>query len=121
MGTAGETCTSCGACCVSYRVTFLRTELDSEPGGWVPVATSEIVDDRHACMRGTTGHPRRCFALRGIVGVAVSCRIYLHRPTPCRVFAPNAGIGCGDASCGDARRLRGLPPLTGSYDSFPIA
>jgi uncharacterized protein len=116
-----ETCTACGACCITYRVTFLRTELDSEPGGWVPVAFSELVDDRRACMRGTNGHPRRCVALRGTIGVAVSCGIYHHRPTPCRDFAPDAGIGRGDASCGDARRLRGLPPLRGSYDSFPLA
>jgi Fe-S-cluster containining protein len=121
MADASETCTRCGACCVTYRVTFLRRELDAEPGGWVPTGLSEPMDHWRACMRGTADHPRRCLALRGTVGVEVSCAIYQNRPTPCRAFAPDAGIGRGDASCGDARRLRGLPPLAGSYDSFPVA
>jgi Fe-S-cluster containining protein len=120
MATIGETCTSCGACCTAYRVTFHRRELDSEPGGWVPVALAEAIDRRRACMRGTKKHPRRCFALRGTVGVAVRCVIYALRPSACRAFAPDAGNGRGDPSCGEARRLRGLPPLIGSYDGFPI-
>jgi Fe-S-cluster containining protein len=116
-----ETCAHCGVCCVTYRVAFLRHELDSEAGGWVPVEFAEAMDRVHYCMRGTRTHPRRCLALQGTVGVDVSCSIYEHRPTPCRDFAPDAGIGRGDANCGDARRLYGLPPLTGSYDGIPIA
>jgi uncharacterized protein len=121
MGADSGTCTSCGACCVAYRVAFLRHELDSEPGGWVPVAFSEAINDRCVCMRGTKNRPRRCLALRGTIGVEVSCAIYQHRPSPCRAFAPAAGAGRGDRACGDARRLHRMPPLTGSYDGFPIA
>ncbi len=54
-------------------------------------------------------------------GVDVRCAIYEQRPGPCRAFAPEADAGHGDAACGDARRLHGLPPLTGSYEGFPIA
>ncbi len=113
-------CISCGACCVTYRVGFRRHELDSEPGGCVPAALSEQIDPRHVCMRGTQHHPRRCVALRGTVGVEVACAIYPQRPSPCRDFAPAAAIGLGDLACGDARRLCGLPPLTSSYDGFPV-
>ena len=49
----GGVCTSCGVCCAMYRVSFLRHELDSEPGGWVPAAFTELINDRDACMRGT--------------------------------------------------------------------
>ena len=117
----GETCTHCGACCATYRVAFLRHELDSDPEGWVPRVLTEIVNDRVACMLGTRRKPRRCQALRGTIGVEVSCAIYPQRPSPCRAFAPEAGAGHGDIGCGDARRFHGLPPLSGSYDAFPIA
>jgi hypothetical protein len=121
MKGGGETCTRCGACCATYRVTFLRHELDSEPNGWVPNGFTEAIDERGVCMSGTAHDPRRCHALSGTIGVDVSCAIYQHRPSPCRAFAPEAGSGHGDVACGNARRLHGLPPLMGSYDAFPIA
>ncbi|MGB3428429.1 MAG: YkgJ family cysteine cluster protein [Burkholderiaceae bacterium] len=120
MVSGGETCTRCGACCATYRVAFLRHELDSEADGWVPAAFTEAIGRRGACMRGTRTHPRRCVALRGLVGVDASCAIYAQRPSSCRAFAPDAGAGYGDAACADARRRYGLPPLAGSYDGFPI-
>jgi Fe-S-cluster containining protein len=121
MSAEAGVCTSCGACCATYRVTFLRQELDTAPGGWVPAALTETINDRGVCMSGTMNRPRRCLALRGTIGVDVGCTIYQRRPSPCRAFAPEAGTGHGDTACGDARRLHGLPPLTGSYDGFPIA
>jgi Fe-S-cluster containining protein len=122
-GMSGEAgiCTNCGACCATYRVSFLRHELDSAPGGWVPAAFTEPIDDRGVRMRGTEDRPPRCLALRGTVGVDVSCAIYPQRPSPCRAFAPEAASGRGDVACGDARRLHGLPPLEGSYDGVPMA
>jgi Fe-S-cluster containining protein len=102
-------------------VSFPFGEVDTEPGGWVPAAYAESIDHGGACMRGTRNHPRRCLALCGTVGVDVRCAIYEQRPSPCRLFAPDAERGRGDAACGDARRLHGLPPLTGSYEGFPIA
>jgi Fe-S-cluster containining protein len=121
MDRATGPCTACGACCVTYRVSFPRRELDTEPGGWVPAAFGEDGGGQGACMRGTPARPRRCAALQGTVGVDVRCAIYDLRPSPCRDFAPGAVVGRGDAACGDARRLHGLPPLPGSYDGFPIA
>jgi hypothetical protein len=102
-------------------MSFRRHELDSQSGGWVPAAFTEELNERGVCMRGTKDRPRRCLALRGAIGVEVSCAIYAQRPSPCRAFAPAAGAGRGDAACGDARRRHGLPPLMGSYDGFPIA
>jgi Fe-S-cluster containining protein len=113
-------CTRCGACCATFLVTFLREELDSEPGGWVPTEFTEPIYGRGAHMSGTHHHPRRCVALRGTVGVDACCAIYQQRPSPCRDFAPEADAGHGEARCGDARRFHGLIPLTGSYDAFPI-
>jgi len=115
-------CTNCGACCVTYPVTFSPKEIDSESGGWVPAALVErdAFLTRCAHMRGTRDHPRRCVALEGTVGVDVRCAIYERRPNPCRDFAPEADAGRGDARCGDARRLQGLLPLRGSYDAFPL-
>ena len=111
-------CTGCGACCATYRVSFLCHEIDSTPGGWVPAELAEPIDERGARMRGTDDRPPRCVALRGTVGSEVSCAIYERRPSPCRAFAPEAAAGRGDAACGDARRLHGLPPLPGSYDAL---
>ncbi len=121
MRNKSETCTRCGACCATYSVKFFRHELDSAPGGWVPTALTDAIDDAIVRMRGTGHRPRRCVALRGTIGVAVKCEIYRERPSPCRAFAPEAGIGHGDARCGDARRRHDLPPLMGSYDAFPLA
>jgi uncharacterized protein len=121
MSNEGGTCTHCGACCVTYHVLFLGTELDSVPGGMVPAAFAESINDREVCMRGTRVRPRRCLALQGTIGADVSCAIYANRPSPCRAFGPEAAAGHGDATCGDARRLCGLPPLGGSYDGFPVA
>lgn len=117
MTAAPTPCTLCGACCATYRVTFLRTELDDSPGGTVPADLVDMIDERGACMRGTADRPPRCVALRGMIGVKVSCAIYEYRPTPCRAFAADAAFGHGDVNCGDARRLHGLPPLEGSYDA----
>jgi Fe-S-cluster containining protein len=117
MNAAPTPCTRCGACCATYRVSFPRTELDEAPGGVVPAHLTERIDDRGVLMRGTAEASPRCVALRGSVGVAVSCSIYECRPSPCRAFASGAAFGHGDIGCGDARRLHGLPPLPGSYDA----
>ncbi|MDP2196787.1 MAG: YkgJ family cysteine cluster protein [Rhodocyclaceae bacterium] len=108
-----STCQSCGACCVSYRVTLPRVELDSAPGGWVPVALTEPYTATTACMREHPDAPGRCIALEGNVGVAVRCAIYPQRPSACSEFAPLSALGRGDDACDAARRRRGLPPLGG--------
>lgn len=120
MEDAPNPCVSCGACCATYRVSFPRSEIDESPSGVVPTALTERIDDRGVFMRGTGAGNPRCAALQGTIGVRVSCSIYERRPSPCRAFAREAAFGHGDANCGDARRLHGLPPLRGSYDACVI-
>jgi hypothetical protein len=84
-------CLSCGACCVTYRITLPRSELDSVPGGTVPAALTEPYTATTACMREQLDSPGRCIALDGNVGQAVSCSIYAHRPEACRpALSPSA-------------------------------
>jgi uncharacterized protein len=106
-------CRSCGACCVSFRITLPRIELDSMPGGQVPTGLTEPYTPTTACMREHPDIPGRCIALEGVVGQEVRCTIYARRPAACSEFAPLAAIGLGDEACNDARRKQGLPPLAG--------
>lgn len=110
-------CQKCGACCAAYRVSFYAGEMDVVPGGIVPSALVEQVNDVMACMRGTERQPVRCVALRGEIGVQVSCAIYEFRSSTCREFSPLADLGQGDQACADARRRHGLPPLPGLISS----
>ena len=121
MGNETTPCTSCGACCAVYRVSFLRKELDSEVGGTVPAALAEALGEQGARMRRCADGVARCVALQGRIGERVSCAIYERRPSPCRAFAPQAAFGQGDVHCGEARRRHGLPPLGGSYDAIVLA
>lgn len=104
-------CQSCGACCVTYRVTLPRADLDSHPRGWVPAHLTQPYTPTTACMRETPEHPGRCIALSGDIGNMVNCAIYDQRPAACRDFAPLSAIGLGDDACDDARRRCGLAPL----------
>jgi hypothetical protein len=108
---ADSACRSCGACCVSFRITLPRVELDTAPGGWVPAALTEPYTATTACMREDADAPGRCVALAGTIGVSVACSIYDKRPSACGEFAPLSAIGVGDDSCNEARRRQGLPPL----------
>jgi len=104
-------CLSCGACCVSFRITLPRCELDSAPGGQVPTTLTTPYTATTACMREHPDIPGRCIALEGDVGTAVRCSIYARRPEACREFAPLTLFGHGDAACNEARRHCGLAPL----------
>jgi len=105
-------CTSCGACCATYRVSFYHGETDDLPGGLVPAGLVEKLTAVMACMRGTERQPPRCVALRGAIGESVSCAIYEFRPSPCREFAPLAAVGRGDDACNAARARHGLGMLS---------
>lgn len=105
-----EPCLSCGACCSSFRVSFYWAEADDAPGGTVPVAMTETVSPHLRCMiydRQT----RRCQALTGKVGEAVSCSIYPLRSSTCREFSAYGADGLPDPACNQARQKHGLPPL----------
>lgn len=97
-------CTSCGACCASFRVDFSVYELD-EMGGSVPSGLAVEVNDTLCRMRGTDHASPRCAALTGKIGVQVACGIYEWRSSPCREFAE------GDDACNRARSRHGLPKL----------
>lgn len=97
-------CTSCGACCASFRVDFSIQELDTEQGN-VPSGLAVEVTCNTARMRGTDHLPARCAALTGTLGRQVGCGIYEWRPSPCREFEE------GSDACTQARRRHGLPML----------
>lgn len=96
-------CQTCGACCASFRVSFYWAESDEAPGGTVPVALTQAVSPHLLCMQGTHAREPRCVALQGEVGLAVGCRIYPLRPSPCHE------VQLGDAQCLKARQRHGLP------------
>ena len=95
-------CTSCGACCAHFRVSFHWLEACQRglpADGLIPV-TPHLV-----CLPGTSAAPIRCGFLEGSVGSRTACSVYPARPSPCREVMP------GDAQCLKARSAHGLPPL----------
>ncbi len=97
-------CTTCGACCASFRVDFSVYELLSA-GGTVPDELTAEVNGSTCRMRGTDHVPIRCAALTGQIGHQVACGIYEWRPNPCRELEP------GSHGCEKARARHGLPTL----------
>jgi uncharacterized protein len=97
-------CTSCGACCASYRVDFSVHELLSM-GGSVPDGLCAEVTDSTCRMRGTDHASPRCAALTGKIGDKVACGIYEWRPNPCHE------LEAGSDGCTRARAWHGLIPL----------
>ncbi|NSL56675.1 YkgJ family cysteine cluster protein [Uliginosibacterium aquaticum] len=105
-----DPCVRCGACCASLRVSFHRSQLQSE-GGCVPDALADEETASTCRMRGTDRTNPRCVALVGRIGERVHCGIYEQRPDPCREFAAHGLFGIGNAECSRVRRRHGLPPL----------
>lgn len=103
-------CTSCGACCATFRVDFCTEELHSK-GGSVPDGLAIDLLPGLCRMRGTDHASPRCAALVGTVGQQASCGIYEWRPSPCREFGLRAPLGIGDEACNRARARHGLAPL----------
>ena len=97
-------CTSCGACCASFRVDFSVFETQAE-GGAVPNGLAVEVTASTCRMRGTDHQPVRCAALTGTVGERAACGIYEWRPAPCREFEK------GSDACDRARARHGMAPL----------
>lgn len=95
-------CLTCGACCVTFRVSFYWAEAE-ERG--LPEAMTEPLQRWFSCMAGTNQPQPRCVALQGEIGTAVACGVYAQRPTPCRE------VQAGDEQCQRARAKHGLPPL----------
>lgn len=93
-------CTSCGACCEHFRVSFYWAEGEN-----IPDSMQEALTPVYNCMAGTNQPKPRCVALEGKVGECVSCTIYELRTTPCREVQP------GDSQCLKARAAHNLIPL----------
>ncbi len=97
-------CTTCGACCASFRVDFSVEEREDH-GGTVPEGLCVEVTERICRMRGTDHQPVRCAALTGKIGTQVACGIYEWRSSPCREFEE------GSQACHKARMRHNLPAL----------
>lgn len=107
---SNDLCTSCGACCSHYRVSFYWAED-------VPEEFTLPLPPFRSCMKGTSSRPIRCIALTGNVGACVSCSIYDKRPSTCRNFGLNYMDGEPFSEplqlegCNAARAAWNLPPL----------
>lgn len=83
-------CMSCGACC-AWSDTWPEFGDDEEdPPERMDAIPMDMVDCDHGRMKCDGD---RCSALVGVIGVAVSCSIYEHRPAVCRQFSPGSD-GC---------------------------
>jgi Fe-S-cluster containining protein len=105
-----DPCVGCGACCASLRVSFHRSQLQSE-GGYVPDALADEETASTCRMRGTDHVRPRCVALVGTIGEMVRCGIYEQRPDPCREFAAHGLFGISNLECSRVRQRHGLTPL----------
>jgi Fe-S-cluster containining protein len=95
-------CLSCGACCMSFRVSFYWSEALELA---LPEALTEQVAPHLACMAGTNSTQPYCVALgRGEAG-PMACGVYAQRPSPCRE------VQIGDDKCNRARSRCGMPPI----------
>lgn len=105
-------CTSCGACCSHFRISFIAMEMDCSPGGTVPSDLVSQINPVMGCMKGTEKGHGRCIALRGEIGrPGIGCAIYAGRPSPCREYPVWLPDGQANPDCQRLRAAAGLPPL----------
>jgi Fe-S-cluster containining protein len=95
-------CLACGACCMSYRVSFYWAEAGQRG---LPGVLTEQLNPFMSCMAGTNCKQPHCAALQQSADGAFLCRVYAQRPDPCRE------VQIGDDKCLQARARHGLPPL----------
>lgn len=95
-------CLACGACCMSYRVSFYWAEAEQRG---LPAFLTEQVNPFLSCMAGTNARQPHCAALQRGADGGFSCSVYAQRPAPCRE------VQIGDAKCRQARARHGLPAL----------
>ena len=101
---ASSPCFGCGACCRYPRVSFYHGELDSQPGGTVPVDYAVQLTPFRACMKGTEQGNGRCMAL----GDDLSCAIYEKRSSVCREFPAFLDDGTPNPECARLRAILGI-------------
>jgi Fe-S-cluster containining protein len=100
--TSENPCLSCGACCMTYRVSFYWADADARG---LPSALTEQVNAHYSCMAGTNAKAPRCAALQAEPGGRYACSVYGQRPEPCRE------VQIGDDKCLQARARHALPAL----------
>lgn len=109
-------CTSCGACCAYFRVSFLKES--PEGACLVPAEFREELEETRWCMQGTNQTNPKCVCLKGEIGVSVSCGIYRSRPGPCRKFGIQWSLNSAAITerdyifCNRARHFWKLPRLS---------
>ena len=95
-----QSCQTCGACCTHFRdyevdqrfdpnFEFLRDRDYLKP----PVSVGKFLIGKYTMK---TDKNKRCIALKGTVGVSVSCSVYENRPEICRQFEARSK-GCEQA------------------------
>lgn len=102
-------CTSCGACCNHYRVSFYQGEITSN-GGFVPVELVTPITPFLVAMQGTE-NGGKCIAFEGEVGKQNYCKIYNTRSSTCRSFAVWLEDGTVNPRCQELRKNHGLLPI----------
>jgi len=98
---------ACGACCASYRVSFYWAETTIMQKYGLPELWTEKLNAHRVAMLGTNRKSPRCVALKGEVGIHVSCEIYDCRPSPCHEFQ------AGSERCLQAREKHGVNDFIG--------
>jgi len=99
-------CIQCGACCVTFRVSYYWGEE-------VPEEYFQETNQMFRSLKSTKDKEGRlrCNALTGEIGKEVSCKIYENRPSPCRDFSYSYENGIKEERCDRARVGVGLLPL----------
>jgi uncharacterized protein len=103
-------CTRCGACCTNPSENVregYRWYVAIEPNDALlrrkDLVKKLAVLDEEGAPHLRLDRDGRCLALQGSIGASVSCRIYAHRPSPCR------RVEAGSPLCLGYRRDVGLP------------
>lgn len=103
-------CTSCGACCAFFRVSFYWGEC-GEGDDLMPSDKVEQITPHLVAMKGTNQKAPRCVNLNGEIGQSVGCSLYEKRSTSCREFDASWVNGVHNQRCDEARATHGLAAL----------
>jgi Fe-S-cluster containining protein len=102
-------CTACGACCVNSAENraegftgYVEVDPDAPLLGKPELRKRYVVYDTAGVPHLRLDPAGRCAALRGKLGVRVSCAIYHYRQRGCRLVMPE------DRNCLRAREEQGL-------------
>jgi Fe-S-cluster containining protein len=96
---AVDDCQRCGACCVNpseNRAEGVTAYVMVEPGDGIwgrrDLVKKLVVLDEEGVPHLRLTRDGRCAALEGSVGRRAHCKIYHHRPSPCRRVEPGSAL-----------------------------